>query len=682
MTTPSIPVIVLSSQQDDAESINRILREAGHAAHCYWLKHIEGLSDTINKIDAQLLWLFCDHFDHDISTVANVRTRLLTTLPLIAVKREVSEEAAAKAMCDGANDLISIVHRERVRHVAERELRAFRLQRALNTTLHSAKQYKDQLQSFTATSDDAIAHVSEGILIEANAAWGEVFRREPDDMIGPLMDLFDPVSHAVVKGAIVASQKGQWTTEPIKVVALGGSGEKHSLEMTLEAAVFDGEPAIKLGILREPEESQEPLQLVERAISTDPSTGLYHRRKLVEALAERLALSGTSGTRALALIRPDNFGEVSEKIGPLASEEVLVELAEILRSCAHAHDVYGRFGGTVFAMWLERGTLRDIEAWAESVVEQIASHIFECEKKTLSLTCTIGLADAGPNVASLSELFRGAQRANQRGRQRGGSQIVLEETSDASTRVQRFDQVWVQQIKSALVENRFQLARLSIASLHGESRPLFDSVIKMIDVQGEEVPAATFLPVAARNNLLRAVDRWVVDAAVKAVADRPEDRLFVKLSGESIVDSDFMSWLTRCVQASRIVTHQLCFQVPEETITQHLKQAIDIARNLRSAGFGFAIEHFGIGRAPIRLLTQIQMDYLKLDGSLMQGLGESQSQQTKVREFITAADAQGIKTVAERVEDANTMAVLFQLGIGYVQGHYVHEPEVILEDVV
>jgi diguanylate cyclase (GGDEF)-like protein len=682
MTTTPIPVIVLSSRQDDAESINRILRESGHAAHCHWMRHVEGLTDVINRTDAQLVWLFCEHFEHDVGTVAKLRSQAVATLPLIAVRAEVSEAAAAEAMRNGANDLISLAHAERVRHVAERELRAYRLQRALNTTLHSAKTYKEQLQTFTASSDDAIAHVSEGILIEANAAWAQVFGRDAQEMIGPLMDLFDPVSHAVVKGAIVASQKGQWTTEPIHVVALGGAGEKLPLELNLEAAVFDGEPAIKLSIAREPEESQEPVQLVERAMSTDPSTGLYHRRRFVEALTERLALSGTSGTRALALIRPDKFGEVSEQIGPLASEDALVQIAEMLRVNAHANDLYGRFGGNVFAMWLERGTLRDIEAWADGMIEKIAAHIFECDKRTVPLTCSIGLADAGPNVMHLSELFRGAQRANQRARQRGGNQVVLEETSDASTRVQRFDQVWVQQLKAALVENRFQLTRLPIASLNGEARPLFDSVVKMIDLQGDEVPAATFLPVAARNKLLRAVDRWVVDSAVKTVAPRPAECLFVKLSDESVGDADFLSWLMRCVQASRVAPQQLCFQIPEETITQNLKQAIDLARNLRAGGFGFAVEHFGLGRAPLRLLTQIQMDYLKLDGSLMQSLGDSQSQQAKVREFITAANAQGIKTIAERVEDANTMAVLFQLGIGYMQGHYLHEPEVILEDAV
>jgi len=158
--------------------------------------------------------------------------------------------------------------------------------------------------------------------------------------------------------------------------------------------------------------------------------------------------------------------------------------------------------------------------------------------------------------------------------------------------------------------------------------------------------------------------------------------MFVKLSSDTVVDAEFVPWLLRCVQAAQASCSQLCFQVAEEVVNQRLRHANELAGKLRSAGFGFAIEHFGIGRDPTRLLRQIPLDYVKLDGSLMQQLGKSQNHQDIVQSLIKAANAAGVATVAERVEDANTMAVLFQLGAGYVQGHYLHEPEVVLGDVV
>ena len=141
MTANSVPLIVLSSQQDDVEFINRVLRDSGHAAHCHWLTRLDTFVDSVQSVDAQMVWLFCDHFEHDIRTVAKLRTQTERSVPLIAVSSKVSERSAAQAMCDGAQDLISTQHRERVRAVAERELRAYRLERALSTTRHSARQY-------------------------------------------------------------------------------------------------------------------------------------------------------------------------------------------------------------------------------------------------------------------------------------------------------------------------------------------------------------------------------------------------------------------------------------------------------------------------------------------------------------------------------------------------------------
>lgn len=658
------------------------MRDAGHAAHCHWLASLERLAETVHLTDAQLIWLFCDSFSDDIQIVARARDKVQKTLPLIGVSAEINETAVARALLAGAHDLISTKHPQRVVRVAERELRTYRLERALNTSLHSARQYQEQIRSFTDGSDDAIAYVTEGIVIDANPMWAQLFRREADDMLGPVMDLFDTGSHAAIKGALVASQRGQWAEEPLRLVALTGGGEKFPLDVRLEAALFDGEPAVKLSIVCEEAESEAPEETVTRAISADPSTGLYHRCHFIRAIEDRLTNGSATGTRALAYIRPDKFAEVADSVGPIASEELLVQFAGILREAAHSHDICGRFGGTEFAVWIERGTLRDVEAWAEGIVTMVAETMFECATKTLSLTCTIGLADVGPNASNIEELFRGAQKASQRGRKRGGNQAVLEETSDESTRVQRFDELWVSQIKSALVENRFQLARLSIASLHGETRALFDTVIKMIDAQGDDISASTFLPVAERNGLVRAIDRWVVDAALKTAAEQQVDSLFVRLSSESILDPEYLPWLTRCVQAAQVQSSRLCFQVAEETLNQHLRQTIELAAQLRGAGFGFAISHFGIGRDPARLLRQVSADYVKIDGSLMQQLGNNQGYQNKVQALIQEASAAGIGTIAERVEDANTMAVLFQLGVGYVQGHYVHEPEVVLEDVV
>jgi diguanylate cyclase (GGDEF)-like protein len=674
-------MIVLTAKQDNAELINRTLRDAGYPARCQWVQRTDTLAEVLDNSDAELLWLFADDFPGQLREIGKLRQHAAQNLPLIVVQNAADEAAIGEAMQAGAQDLVSTQQLGRLLAVAERELRSFRLEHALNETLRSASQYKKQLKAFVADSVDAIAHVQEGIVVEANQAWAELFKQPNAEAVaGPLMDQFDESSQAALKGALVACGKGRWDAQPLKLTAIAADGSKVPLGVLLQNTQFEGEPAVKLSVPRREERTEQPEQVVEQALHNDPSTGVYHRRRFVELLTDRLDNPPRSGVRALAYIRPDKFGEIEEEVGPLASEDVLVQMAEVLLGLAHTNDLCGRFGGTVFTILIERGTLRDIEAWAEHALSRIAEHIFEAQHNTLSLSCTIGLAEIGPGSERIETLLADAKRANQRGRKRGGNQVVLEETSDESTRIQRFDALRVQEIKSALVENRFRLVHLPIASLTGSAEKMFDTVLRMLDVQGDEVGASEFMAAAARNRLLRAIDRWVVSATVQFCAQQPCDCVFIKLSHESLIDKTLPEWIVTQAKARKTQPARICFEVSEEDATQYLKQTAELAERLRGDGFKFAVEHFGIGRNSLRVLTQTPMDYLKIDGSLMESLSSDNGLQSQVRGFVQEAGKRKIQTIAERIEDANTMAVLFQLGVGYMQGHYLQEPEVVLEE--
>jgi EAL domain-containing protein (putative c-di-GMP-specific phosphodiesterase class I) len=152
----------------------------------------------------------------------------------------------------------------------------------------------------------------------------------------------------------------------------------------------------------------------------------------------------------------------------------------------------------------------------------------------------------------------------------------------------------------------------------------------------------------------------------------------VKLSSESLIDKTLTDWIAKAVESGKVAPSKVCFQVMEEDATQYLAQTKDLAERLKAKGHRFAIEHFGTGRDSARILQSMPMDYLKIDGSLMQSLATDAGLQERVRGFVHTANNRAVPTIAERVEDANTMAVLFQLGVAYMQGHYVHEPEVVL----
>jgi diguanylate cyclase (GGDEF)-like protein len=682
MKEASVPVIVLTAREDDVELVNQTLRAAGHAVKCHWLRTLDELGILLETEKVQLIAYFVDTLKTSIAQVAKARLQHSRMVPLIIIGNAVDENAICDAMQEGAQDMVSVGQRDRLIAVAEREMRSYRLEKALNETLNSASHYKDQLKNFMAGSVDAIAEVQEGIVVDANQAWAELLGHECPEMAhGPLMDYIDSNSQAALKGALIACANGRWDGTALKINGVRHEGSAVQFEIALNASIFDGEPSTKLAVRRPTETRGEPEAMVDRAIHADYSTGYLNRHRFVELLTDKLDERPQAGARALAFVRIDKFREIQDDIGPIASEEIIVQLANVIRQLFAQHDICGRLGGTVFATILERGTLRDIEAWARNAVERVSETVFEVANKTLSITCTIGIAEMGQGTDLVEPLLKNAEQANRLGRANGGNRVELEETSDASTRIKRFDSLWVHQIKSALVDGRFKLVHLGIASLSGKSEKILDTVLRMIDQQGDEVAAIEFMDTARRNELARPIDRWVIASSIAYCASNDCNTLFVKLSQDSLIDNEVVAWIARQCEQKSVAPSRICVQVSESDAAQFMQQTQALAEQLHAANFRFAIEHFGIGRDPLRILNQTKLDFIKIDGSLMQSLASNSVLQERVKSFVTAARHRRVATIAERVEDANTMAVLFQLGIGYMQGHYIHEPEVVLGDM-
>ena len=381
------------------------------------------------------------------------------------------------------------------------------------------------------------------------------------------------------------------------------------------------------------------------------------------------------GVRQFAHIKPDRFIDIQYSIGVLASEDFMAQLAELLRVQLTPTDICGRFGGNGFLVLLERGTARDVETWAENVVKRVNEHTFSLEDKTLSATVTVGLGLLPAANPDIGAAITDAISATRRGRELGGNQMYAVDKSDTDTRVQAYDKIWVKHIKSALMENRFRLVQQPIASLLGEDKGMFDVLVRMLDDQGNEVLPTEFIAAAERNDLMKNIDRWVIGASMTFAANRKASCIFVRVSKDTVLDRSVTAWLDTQLKSLKIEPKRLCIQVTEEVATQYIRQTKELAEGLRKLGFRFAIEHFGTGRDPLKLLADITMNFIKVDGSLMQGLSTNQLQQQRVKGLVEAAKRKGVETVAERVEDANTMAVLWQLGIEFIQGYFVNAPE-------
>jgi EAL domain-containing protein (putative c-di-GMP-specific phosphodiesterase class I) len=161
-------------------------------------------------------------------------------------------------------------------------------------------------------------------------------------------------------------------------------------------------------------------------------------------------------------------------------------------------------------------------------------------------------------------------------------------------------------------------------------------------------------------------------------AARKPAGIFIRLSRDSVNDRSLPIWLSNQLKASKVQPDRICFQVTEQVATQYMLQAQDLRESARRQGFRFAIEHFGAGADPQQLVDKLRPEFVKVDGTLMQGLAHDKPLQERVRHLVAIAKSANAVTIAERVEDANTMAVLWQLGIEFIQGYFVNRPEEVV----
>ncbi len=676
-----VPLAVLTATQDNVERVNSALRDAGHPAHCVWVRSTEQL-ETALADDLELILQVLDDEIADVTHVARLRDRYAPETPLVLIGRVVDEDAIAAAMQAGARDLISFDQRRRLQAVLERELRNYRMERALNATLETATEYKRQLRAYMNQSANAIAYVQEGIIVDVNPAWLELFgAADASALLGmPLMDSFAPASHGPLKGALVAADKDKWKDDVLQARAVTGEGTDLAVELELKKTEHDGEPAIRVSIAPSAPEGGETGELVHRALTADPTTGLLARKHFIDALDARLAVPMESGVRVLAWVKPDRFGDVQSKVGIFRSEDVLAEFATLLREELGEDELAGRFEGIAFLALLERGSERDAERWGQRLLEKVKAHRFSAQESAVGLTCTVGLCAATGMIRESGPLISSAAEAYSHGRDAGGATVLMNETAETDTRMRRNDAIWVRHLKSALMDNRFRLLQLPIASLDGEQQGMFDILIRMLDEQGKKVLPSEFLPAAERNNLMQVIDRWVIGASCQLAASTRAGKLFVRLSRHSIVDETLADWLREQFAAFGAEPGQFCFQLAEEDAIRYLHQFAVLAHTLRSLGANFALEHVGTDERSLRTVEKLKPDYVKIDGSLIQSLARDEALQRQVQTLVERCRAVGARTIAERVEDANTMAVLWQLGISYMQGYYVQEPEVVLQE--
>jgi len=689
----SATVLVLSAGEEVAKRIESHLRNAGHAVRAAWVTDLEDMEDAIRRGAPDLVLCQQDLPQASVKDVLKLCAKFNPDLPVLLLATRpftmVDTVAALRTGVRGlviAGDALQLQHLETI---CLRELGTHQTLRDLRATRARLADYEARHEKLMAGTADAVLHVQEGIITHANATFTALVGRKSAAALqgSPLMDLIATDGQPAVKQFLKSFAQGKVQSD--QTVELLLATPKGTTRVTARATLgrADGDPLLEL-LIRTPTRAlpapaPAPAPVETPAATPPPPTpanGSPGRVELLRTL-EQAIKANVQMHRALVLVMVDSFASIEQRLGYNESEMALAQLTELVRARASPREPVYRLSTALVALVVSRPSPADFETQAETIRRDVAAQVFKTDRFEAHLAVTVLCYPLSPADKATEAVDNAVNDLRKLSRD-GGNRVAVMGPAAQATRVAVDEQRKVDQIKKALVENRLKLAYQSIASLEGGDTHHFDVLARMVDDAGQEVPARDFIPTAEKFGLIVAIDRWVLARALTVLAKRAgaseTSSLFVRLSEQSIREGDGLyRWLAEQLKQRPLKKDELIVSVQESIIESHVGKAKALAQALRGLGAEIAMDYYGVGGNSARMLEHIAPTFVRFHYSFTKDFNDPVLQR-KFGELMETAKHRRVKTIVGQVEDANAMARLWQLGVNYIQGFHIQQPESVL----
>jgi len=418
--------------------------------------------------------------------------------------------------------------------------------------------------------------------------------------------------------------------------------------------------------------------------SHDTLTGLINRREFEQRL-ERTLLSALQQGRehALCYMDLDQFKVINDTCGHAAGDELLRQLALMLKGHLRERDTLARLGGDEFALLLENCSIPDALEVADMFRAEVQRFRFKWGDRIFAIGMSVGMVAINSDSSTAADLLSAADAACYVAKDRGRNQIHLYESRDIDLVRHRGEMQWVTRIQRALEEHRLRLSWQEIRRTDGTVEPIrhVELLLRMADDDGSEILPMAFIPAAERYSIMPSLDSWVIEETLhvcqRYLAEKRELHcLFaVNLSGGSLKDPEFRRVLLERLQENPALGPHLCFEITETAAIGNLAVVNEFIEAMREFGCSFALDDFGSGLSSFTYLKNLKVDYLKIDGAFVRDITSNPIDRSMVEAIHRIGHQMGLKTVAEYVESDETLAMLREIGVDYVQGNGVHCPE-------
>jgi len=682
----TLRLLIVEESRNDAEALANVLRNAGQASRLTYAEDLEDVSTALDSQTPDLILCATGLEGVSLKAVAELLQKRQINVSLIAIGESGDETSITNAMRDGASDLCSYDMPEHLQLVIKRELSQAKASQSADDYEAKFRESEKRARMLMESSRDAIAYVHEGMHIFANSSYLEMFGFDSLDEIEgtPIMDMVAPDDHTEFKDFLRNYSKNGEQEGKLETHGLLPDGKTFNAEMEFTAASIDGEPCTQIVIRSQAANSAELEKKLKYLSKQDVLTGLFNRQYFMEELelAVTDALSGSSPA-AIVYLLIDNFKDIKDNLGIGVADMVINDIAGLLRDHTGEEDIAARFGDHSFTILRRDCDPESIEVLGEKLRQVVEDHISDVEGQSVTTTCSVGMSMVAEATPSAHEVLSRADLACEVARSSGGNKVHLHNPVVDEKVGKERDQQMHTLIKSALEENQFQLLYQPIVSLQGDVGENYEVLLRMRNDEGEYILPTQFLPLAEQTGQITEIDRWVISNAIHQLAEHraggTNTQFFIKVAAATLVDEDLAQFINDCLKENRLPGDALTFEIAEKHAAQQLKHAKALVKTLQQLHCRTALEHFGTSPNSFQLLKHLPVDFLKIDGSFIHNLASDTDNQAMVKSILDTAKSMNKQCIAEYVQDAHSLAVLWQSGIHFIQGNFLQEPSEALD---
>ncbi|MGR6778189.1 EAL domain-containing protein [Moritella viscosa] len=416
----------------------------------------------------------------------------------------------------------------------------------------------------------------------------------------------------------------------------------------------------------------------------DMLTGLINRYEFEHQLTDAVcSAQGSKLTHVLFFLDLDQFKIINDTCGHAAGDELLRQVAGMIDDNLKPNDILARLGGDEFAILMRNCQLKDAVVAANAILNKVKKFQFIWKKSCFSIGVSIGVAEISRNSGNTSEVLIHADLACYAAKDLGRNRVHTYNHNDKLLTTRDGEFRWVNEIKEALNEDRFELYAQPIVALSDSGhKHVFEVLLRMQAKDGKIIEPGTFLPIAERYSLSQPIDRWVFDHTLDWMREHSQqldifDHISINLSGTSLGDDDLLQHIMWNIAQAGLTPQQFMFEITETAAISNLTNATIFINTLSEFGCQFALDDFGSGLSSFAYLKNLPVNTLKIDGIFIKDILTNPIDAAMVKSINEIGHLMKLKTVAEFVENDAIKQKIKAIGIDFAQGYGIGKPQPI-----